>query len=160
MNPRGNVVGREGDYVDGGCVVEAPGIGRRVLGIRATDIRSLAPGAMLPDVACDAFPVPARPSPLTCDKAVEAATAVVPESHPPIGAIEFHYGLYGAAWPQGGSGYFTDRAGFVLFTLVDATPLSARQMFVIVRLTKAGRVLADGPWRPFPCCEAPEPSMP
>jgi len=92
------------------------------------------------------------PSPLTCDKALRAALPVVPAGHPPIEKIAFHYDLYGAAWPLGASGYYTDRAGFVLFTLLDGG--TRVEMSVIVYADDAGKVKAQGTWRPFPCCEA------
>jgi hypothetical protein len=104
--------------------------------------------AVLPEPSCG----PAR-SPLasyaipTCEQAVDAAIKVVPANHPPITAIEFHYGFYcpGSSCPS------QDRIGYVVFTTE-----GGRQWWVIVALDSKDHLVTDmSEWQPFPPVASP-----
>lgn len=99
----------------------------------------------VPQPVCD--PPPTQPATtLTCEKAVAAATAVLPAEHLPVLSVEFHFGSY---CPPGGYCPITSQQnGFVVF----ATGSRGPQPGIWVRVTadEVGSVSVTSGPQPYP----------
>jgi len=112
--------------------------------------------AVLPEPVCDPPPQVWRVDAngqeelvditLTCEDAVEAATAALPAGHLPIVAIEFHFGAY---CPPGAHCPFADpQNGYVVFVTASRGPQPG--IWLGVAANEAGGVRITAGAQPFP----------